>query len=221
MIKVPWEAKQVLDGVERWAKISGFELIREIKLNVDSRIDGLLVPVSKDAPMMGKNTKEYFWRRAGFVGVEVKMTRTDFMSGLRKDQYDRYDGLLPGIYVATPPKICKTSELPPQVGHIIVHRKPYETVRKVWGEHREWENIVTCRRHPSFTISPVDEQLFWRVFFRMKKQQKEEMKIREKVYKEAMKSAGEKMARLVAHEVRRIARNVDDEFGVSSGWKLV
>jgi hypothetical protein len=131
-------AEDVLDAVENWA--CGATLIREIELlgnapeaekgynqhhrdrmaKAFGRLDGLLVPMRPwDCPWY-KKRGGWIWRSACLVGVEVKVSLADFKNGLKKGQFDRYGDNLGALYIATPAKLVKTSEIPKQFGHLVV-----------------------------------------------------------------------------------------------------
>lgn len=101
----------VLDGVETWSFSSGAFLLRETGVIRDGRLDGLLFPTSWDANLP-----------AGLWGVEVKVSRSDFQRGLREGQFEKYSKQITGLYLATGHDVCKTSEVPKGVGHLIVTR---------------------------------------------------------------------------------------------------
>jgi len=104
----PVVAKSVLDGIERWA--AGYHLLRETGAVIaNGRLDGVLVPV-------GWETRA----RPGIYGVEVKVSRTDFLRGLNGGQFDRYLAKVNCLYLATGPDVCKTAEVPLEIGYLVV-----------------------------------------------------------------------------------------------------
>lgn len=190
----PWRAGQVLDGVERWA--FGWTLLREIKIESLSRLDGLLLPTSKESPMM-KRTDRYFWDRAGIVGVEVKVDRSDFLDSLKNGQLDRYDAQLSGMYLATPRGVCKTSEVPPNIGHLVVAFK------------KDLEPVAICRRNPKFHDCDFDPQVFWRVLFRLMKEMRDRENKRKQWYRDKMEMVGKIASSKVFNVIRRIEKSVE------------
>lgn len=189
-------AKTILDGVERW--IEGCMLLREIKIDHFSRLDGLLIPVSMAAPNMVRQTHRYFWDRAGVIGIEVKANRADFLKGLNSGQFERYDKSLSGVYVATSKGVCKTSEIPKEIGHLIVNYKK---------DHRP---MAICRRHPIFSEPEFEPELLWRIFFRaMQESREREAKQRQKYY-ELSDRIGKIASAKIFHALREIQRSVEE-----------
>lgn len=156
----PWNAAQVLDGVELWAANS--YLLRETGVLGDGcRLDGLLIPVSWNSPIA-----------TGIHGVEVKISRSDFLRGLRGGQLEKYLSKCNTLYIATGPKVCKTSEIPKSIGHLIVGR-------------RDGQSVCVCRRHATFHPGKFSEKFMWRMVFDLfdqfeKQRRKEESERREK-----------------------------------------
>ncbi len=132
--------KVVLDAVEQWA--SGCYLLRETAAIREGRIDGLLVPTHWDALCP-----------TGFLGIEVKVHRSDFLRGLNSGQFTRYTEQTNGLYLATVKGVCKSAEVPPGVGHLIATR------RAGYGL------VCVCRRHPVIQNRQFDEKMVWRVIF--------------------------------------------------------
>lgn len=131
-----WCARNVLRGVEQWA--CDCFLLRETCVIEDGRLDGLLVPMSWTAPM-----------RAGLFGVEVKISRSDFLRGLKTQQFQRYQRQLSGLYLATCRDVCKTSEIPPGIGHLIVR-----------DLH---DGAAVCRRKAASQPLKLTEPLLWKI----------------------------------------------------------
>lgn len=147
----------VLDAVERWAH--GALLIRELEIFGDrpaGRIDGVLVPVRIFNPRVGRAKNGGWWasdRR--IVGIEVKVSRSDFLAGLKKDQYKKYAECVGGLYIATTPGVCKTAEIPDGCGHIIVRRRDYPM-----------ESTAVCRRHAKLNDRQLPPEMFWKILCR-------------------------------------------------------
>lgn len=197
-----WRSKHILDAVEEWAA-GKWMLIREtgivwvggecgktpeeavIKSN--GRLDGLLVPISADADSMVRLTKEYFWNRVRLIGVEVKINRSDFMRGMKSGQFERYDAALGGLYVATPLGVCKSSELPKGVGHLVVTTKR--------------RTAVACMRRPELRTATYDPDVPWRLLFycakQMRNQQVEESRKYDRITERFGRQFGAKLAALV------------------------
>lgn len=130
----------VLDAVEQWAE--WFELLRETGALRCGRLDGVLVPDSWNARTP-----------PGLIGVEVKLSRSDFLCGLKKEQYTRYESHVNALYVATPRGICKTSEIPTSCGHLVC------TERHGYGL------VCVCKRKPKWRDAEIDHETLWRVIW--------------------------------------------------------
>lgn len=195
-------AKWVLDATEQWA--SGYMMIRETGIvfvgrienehATPGRLDALLVPVSPKAPCMIP-TKEYFWYRCGLIGVEVKVSRDDFLRGLREKQYQRYNDALSGLYVAAPRGVLKTAELPEGVGHLVYVQEPRHNSR------------IICKRHPAFKKAKLDPDVPWRIVFEIAEQ------YRKKQHKERRdrKSASARFAEVVSRRMNKLLNQIEDE----------
>ena len=145
-------ASQVLDAVELWAY--GFRLVRETGICVEPgfRVDGLLVPVNREAPgLFGRGRGIPWWDRPAIYGVEVKVSRSDFLRGLREGQFDRYGTRLGGLYLAAPYGIVRPYEVPKHVGYLTV---------------RTTGSAAVCFRHPEFRRSDLDQETMWRLIWR-------------------------------------------------------
>lgn len=140
-------AEQVLDAVESWAH--GAFLIRETGALRNGRMDGILIPYLYECSL-----------DFGIWGVEVKVSRSDFLAGLRKGQYERYEADVDGLFVATPRGVCKTSELPKKCGHLVIGPNP----RIPRTRH------CICRRRPKTKHTPLDDGACRRLLFAMGRQ---------------------------------------------------
>ena len=149
--KHPGGSSGVLDQVERWCSKWGlllrekgllWEFGREVKIG---RIDGLIVPTSWKAPNYG--TKEPF----GLIGVEVKVTRSDFLRGLKSGQYEFYAEKLSGLYVAGPVGVVSKKEVPEHVGVLFVGRRG-----------------ISCARRPKWKRSELSNYQMWRILWAMR-----------------------------------------------------
>lgn len=208
--------KAVLDGVERWGRSMGMRLVREIKIDVSNRVDGILVPVSIDAPIMN-DRGVYFWDRGGLIGVEVKVTRSDFLAGLRRGQFDRYDERMAGLYVAAPRGVVKMSELQPNIGLLLVHKKVMYKPEVKGVKRRSMKDrlfgssnqeIAVCKRHPTYVRKKVDAELLWRVLFRVMREEREEFLSLKAEYKDMVSRVGDVASRRVFSIIRQIGNDV-------------
>jgi len=109
-----FSANLALNAVEQWA--DNCYLLRETGQVVpNGRLDGLLIPLSWEARVPG-----------GIHGIEVKVSRADFLRGLRDGQFEKYDPHVASLWLAAPRDVCKTSEIPKNVGHLIVAKRDGE-----------------------------------------------------------------------------------------------
>jgi len=149
---------EVLTAVDRWAH--GYWMVREtgIGLSDGQRIDALLVPAAWEAHCMRRGAGAGpTWQRPRLIGVEVKVSRGDYLRGVRNGQYERYAEDLDGLYLVVPcASVAKASELPAGVGYLRVH-----------------QGAVLCRRHPTYRQSEPragDAELAWRLLFEARRQ---------------------------------------------------
>lgn len=191
-----YAAKCVLDAVEAWARPCNY-LIRETGIVFvgkvengqarNGRLDGLLVPIDGRATTMKSLTEEYFWNRCCLVGVEVKVSRSDFLHGLKRGQYEQYRSSLGGLYVATPKGICKTSEIPAGIGHLVVLNGRNER--------------AVCARRPQLKVIQYDPDVPWRILFHVAAALAHENAERRQQYERSMdhvgRSLGSKLFALV------------------------
>jgi len=189
----------VLDAVERWA--DGYWLIRETGIGVVGRLDGLLVPVSRAAHCM-KRLKEPLWKRPRLVGVEVKTSRADFQRGLKNQQYERYAESVSGLYVATLVDVCRTSELPDGVGHLLLNNR--RGVHSTRG--------LICKRHPHYNESRVDAETAWQLLFVAKEQFIAETHKRNRRQAEVIERIGANAAGRIFKPLRQIEQAIEAEF---------
>jgi len=154
----------MLNAIERWAEPKQW-LVRETIMAVHGRIDGILVPAWFDAPVT-RGQHGGWTGKLGLLGVEVKASRTDFLRGLREEQFDRYDRTLAGLYVATPRSV-KTAEIPAGLGHLICYQPPGEPT--FFGDGRRKpsraELRCVCRRHVTVRDWEMDPDTMWRLIF--------------------------------------------------------
>lgn len=162
-------ADEVLDAVDRWA--TGYELLRELGdvfTDCYKRLDGLLLPMSHDARCMKlRNAPTGRWERPVMYGVEVKLTRADFLAGLRRKQFDDYAKQLGGLYVVCPKHVCRTDEIPSHIGHLVVVHRTGEAL----GLHPRtayYAKILT-KRHPRFHHVEYSADVLWQLLFRVRR----------------------------------------------------
>lgn len=175
------KASDVLDAIDTWA--CGMVVVREFEGlgPCVGRLDAVLVPVSPVADCMQCSKRPLgpgaehtygdititadmpFWERPCVIGVEVKVSRTDFLAGQRKGQYERYQSGVSGLYVAAPADVCKTTELPKGVGRLMVK-----------ASHGRVS--VTCKRHPKYKDVDLDPSVPWRLMFRLHRKHVQELR---------------------------------------------
>lgn len=145
------------------------------RMRSPGRVDVLLVPVNAGAAVMehrmetlpsGSTCWPAFWSRPGFVGVEVKATRSDFARALGSGQFDRYAAALSGLYVLTSPGVVRRGELPDGLGHLSL---------------RTDGAAVVARRHPKFRPVGLSVEDVWRVLFRVCELHRDELRERDRV----------------------------------------
>lgn len=133
-------ADSALDAVQEWA--SCCHLLRETgQIVPNGRIDGVLLAKSWAAKVP-----------AGLVGIEVKVSRSDFLRGLNSGQFEKYDSHLTGLFVAAPHGVYKMGELPNGIGALTISR-------------REGMTVCVCRRKPAYRAAAVDSKTLWAVIW--------------------------------------------------------
>ena len=185
-------AQWLLNSVERWAG-ADYWFGREsgAALTAGGRLDGYLVPTSWNAPVVKKN------KGFGIIGVEVKISRSDFLRGLTSSQYERYaedEGII-GLYVVTPRGLIKTAELPQNVGHLVVNNSRHRS---------EWSTV--CKRHPSYTGKETPSSVLWRVLVNIGYQHRRELHDMRMTHKEKLRRIGDIVGSRVFSAVRRMDR---------------
>lgn len=157
-------ASEILDAVETWAG-EDWTLLRETSALTAGgtpwanglRMDGVLIPLSWEAPSYKRCTF-----RQGIVAVEVKVTREDFLAGVRRNQFAQYADFCSGVYLAAPADIVRVSEVPDGVGFL-------QIVNASRGLSRSFSESVSiravCRRHPRFQPRPLTPEQCWRVLW--------------------------------------------------------
>jgi hypothetical protein len=178
-------AERVKELVSSWAWACGMWSIEEIGSVCDGRLDMLLVPLNMASPVF-KSLSGHWTERLGLVGVEVKVDKGDFKSGLDTKQFDRYADGLSGLYIAGPPDVVERKLIPEQYGVIHVGGK-----RLGNGAPQP----IACRRHARFTRRPLSEEQHWRIIWAMAKSigkfTREERERTEKLEMAIRKKAGD------------------------------
>jgi len=160
------KAAEILEAVDK-AYGGAYMMIRETGIVCNGgRMDALLVPWSPVAHSMQKLTDRWFWERPRLIGVEVKVTRADFLKGLKSGQYERYDSLVSGLYLAVPrgdhpvpkfrQKVCKLAEVPKGVGLLTVSQK--------------YPHACRCARNPKLADVTFPADVPWRLLFEARRQ---------------------------------------------------
>jgi len=197
-----WTADQVLNGVDRW--VDGCILVRETEAfpgQGNGRIDGLLVPVDWSAAIRRAKV------RLGLIGVEVKITRTDFFRGLKSGQFERYDKALSGLYIATTMGVCKTREIPAACGHLIVNRR------------RGYGTVCVCRRHPRWKDGPLTVEDTWDILLKVVEHLRDEASRDQARYEEWKETIGHRVIAPVMTAISRleIARPAERDAAEAAG----
>lgn len=186
-----------LNIVDKWAAAQGYWLEREIGCVLEAklgRLDGLLVPIAWDAAIRKK------WRRFGLLGVELKTNRSDFLKGKRTGQFERYrdDGAISGLYVAAPQSVCKTSELPKGVGHLVL-------------VSQKGRIACICRQHPTCRKIDTPSRALWNVICRMQLAHNQEIRELREKHRVAMKKVGTIAGATIFQGVREFVERLEAE----------
>lgn len=190
-----WFANRVLDSVEIWA--DKYWLTRETECFVKGRIDGLLIPTAFDAHCV-KSIQGHYASSVRVLGVEVKVSRSDFQNGMKNGQYDRYNDCLGGLYIATPTDVCKTAEIPKHIGHLQIDRRP-----------TPWRCI--CKRHPEYRDAQFTPEQIWQLFFRFVMHQNDELREQREHYEECLKRVGKIAGDRVFTKVQELGAAIDEQ----------
>lgn len=190
-------ATNAKQAIRTWAQ--GYHAVEEWALDFQSRVDLLLIPVGGSASVMETNRTDSgdymgFWERCGLVGVEVKVSRSDFLRGLKEGQFTRYAEALAGLYVAVPHGYAKPREIPEGLGVLTL-------------VERGGMVVCACRRHPRFNQVRPDGETAWRLLFRLREEMIAEMRRnRERQIRwesDVRRKYGQKVAREVARALLR------------------
>lgn len=177
-------AEHALDAVQRWA--TSCYLLRETAALVGhGRLDGVLVPSRWDAPM-----------GARLAGIEVKLSRGDFLRGLRSKQFEKYAGQVSGLYIVATVDACKTREIPDAFGHLVVGLRS-----------GEGGAVCVCRRHPQWAPVALDEGTMWAILFDLCDQNKREVEAQKA---EIQKKYEHACSRIVERVMRAISKIKDE-----------
>lgn len=206
-------AKFILNAVEPWA--SGCYMLREIELLAEGeapppqnryeemtaakrdraaqsvgRLDALLVPFNPwEAPWTSK-IGGWAYRAARLVGIEVKRSRSDFINGLKKAQFERYGAALAALYIATPHGMVKTSEVPPQFGHLVIYSGG--------SDHEQSRLRCVCKRHAKFEDRQPAPEMFWKLLHAITKDcETSKRELRQK-WERARKEIGRRAGAMIA-----------------------
>ncbi|MCE5277174.1 MAG: hypothetical protein ABFD92_16725 [Planctomycetaceae bacterium] len=189
-------ANWMLDAIERWAE--GYWLVRETGIvDVEGRLDGLLVPTSGEAHCM-KHQGGWFWDRIRLVGVECKCSRPDFLRGLREGQFQRYAASLSGLYIATSVGVCSPSEIPPGTGHL--------EYRNTTGGPR-----CVCRRHPVYQDRCWTADVPWRLLFDLRQKQIHDLRAEHARYDKALEAITNAAKGMVFRPLGKIINHVNEQ----------
>jgi hypothetical protein len=179
-----FNAREVLNAVEQWDPCA--YLARETEqLKSGCRLDGVLLPAGYEA------------KHRSIVGIEVKVSRADFLVGLKSGQYDRYAELVPAMYVATPRGVCKTTEIPKSCGHLVVGRR--------WKQGP----MCVCRRKAPERQVEIDNGTLWCLVWRCFQLHERDRLEAERAKRSADKVFGEAIGRRLATAMRAIEQNLE------------
>lgn len=197
-------AAAVLGAVEAWA--TGMVLLREIGGLVEGRLDGLLVPVSPLAEVMSARRGDLagYFGRAGLVGVEVKVSRSDFMKGKAEGQYERYlrSMELAGLYLAVPEGMVRPSEVPEGLGLLVVAKRRGGVRGREEGSTRSLACV--CRRHPAWRKAEFSQETLWRILFRMREEEQKRERDLWRRHEERVELLKKKMGSLVGRALDKL-----------------
>jgi hypothetical protein len=165
----------VKSAVSDWSEAMEFFSLTEIGGIVDGRLDLLLIPMGIRCPMfkgmgavVGKAWQCDWTERCGLAAVEVKVDRTDFVNGLSKGQFERYEKEVCGLYIAGPPDVVRIKDVPSQYG--VLH----------FGSDLNGSRLV-CRRHPKWVRKTLSDSQMWRIVWAIQKQiRRERRELRER-----------------------------------------
>lgn len=145
---------EMLKAVREW--LPGMFMLEECKALFHSnpwkqggRIDAVLIPLTQYSP----SYKQIGFSQ-GITGIECKRTRSDFLAGTKRGQFELYDKQLSGLYICTTHKICKSSEIKKEYSHLVI----------IW-KRKENKYVCICRRHPQFKKVELNQQQVYRILW--------------------------------------------------------
>ena len=158
------------------------------------RMDAILIPIA------WRNTAYNNLKfKQGIIGLEVKVTRQDFLNGLKSGQYEKYDKEVCGMYLVASKRVCKTSEIPDGMGHLLVGHRP------------GYGNVCICKRRPKWKEVELRQESMWRIIFTMtsylRDKRREEW---EKMY-EIEQKIGDIAGNLISDVMRIKIKNLEPE----------
>ena len=172
-------AGTALDAVETWAGKDAY-LLRETGALGSGRCDGILIPTHWESPL-----------KPGLHGVEVKVSRGDFLRGLKEGQFERYRKLFNTLYLVSPVGVCKTNELPKGIGHLVVSRRG------------DYGPVCACKRHAAWNPIEIDQKSLWKVVFdlgdQIRRRRNEEDRKNHQMQEKADEVLGRLMGRVSYH----------------------
>ncbi|MBE7466722.1 MAG: hypothetical protein HS116_24905 [Planctomycetes bacterium] len=191
-----WTAKEVLDCVDTWAE--DMLMVRETGIvDVGGRLDALLVPIGHQAVCM-RALRGSYWKRPRVVGVEVKVSRADFLRGLKEGQYERYAKALSGLYIAGPRGVFSTKEIPDYIGILTVYKPPFRRSR----EH------CACVRHPKFSEKPLNAESAWKLLFHLYGTMRQESIERDIKHRSVLQNLGHIAARKILNRLEVVSEEL-------------
>jgi len=196
-----------LDAIEKWA--DGYMVLREIGLVKKGRLDAVLVPMNFEASVARTYKTVNYFQRLGLVGVELKLSRSDFTRGLKSGQFKRYQGELAGLYVATMKGVCKTKELPAGIGHLVVDWLPSAKRRVLARDSGRPLMRCVCRRHPKWSAVQMTQEQMWRILHRVNSAMNNEVKNIRSQYDTKLQMIWERVGRKIVDASRRAVRQIE------------
>ncbi len=189
-----YHADDMLDAVERWALEYWMGRETGCVLEGQGRLDAFLVPSREQCSSVKKN------RRFGIIGVEVKVTRSDFLNGLRHGQYDRYndDPGVSGLFLVTPKGLVKGAEVPKHIGHIVVNTSKPRV--------KDW--TASCRRNPTFKSNETPSNVLWRLIMFMQLDARAKACKTEYAHKAKLRNIGEIAGQEIFSAIRRFEKKL-------------
>ncbi|MBD3267462.1 MmcB family DNA repair protein [bacterium] len=194
-----YHADDILNAVEDWAITKGnYMLLREFGVfGNNMRLDGILLALGHTAHIFKK------YKRHGLIGIEVKVSRSDFLHGLKNGQYEKYNKYCAGLFLATPRDVCKTSEIPEHCGHLICERKRMK--RSGWPR-----TFCVCRRHPKYKPGAWDSSIFWRLIERVCQEHRKEIHKLQNIYNKRLGHVGRIVGSTIHSQLDTLSKKLDE-----------